>query len=105
MRPTVPSFIRVLVPIKRTVDYAVKIRVGPKGVETNGVKHSLVSLDYMLSKRGARRSSLQSFRCACELTPLARRDRIPSARSVGHHSPYCFVIRQECDQPPLSRPD
>lgn len=43
MRPTPPSWLKVLVPIKRTVDYAVKIRVGPKGVETQGVKHSLVS--------------------------------------------------------------
>lgn len=43
MRPTTPNWLKVLVPVKRTVDYAVKIRVGPKGVETQGVKHSLVS--------------------------------------------------------------
>lgn len=43
MRPTAPSWLKVLVPIKRTVDYAVKIRVGANGVETAGVKHSLVS--------------------------------------------------------------
>ncbi|ORY76924.1 mitochondrion protein [Leucosporidium creatinivorum] len=41
MRPTAPSWLKVLVPIKRTVDYAVKIRVGANGVETAGVKHSL----------------------------------------------------------------
>lgn len=44
MRPTTPNWLKVLVPVKRTVDYAVKIRVGPRGVETQGVKHSLVSL-------------------------------------------------------------
>lgn len=48
MRPTAPSWLKVLVPIKRTVDYAVKIRVGANGVETAGVKHSLVSLLYSL---------------------------------------------------------
>lgn len=64
MRPTPPSWLKLLVPVKRTVDCAcelsyvtlsdlsltllvltdaVKIRVGPKGVETKGVKHSMVS--------------------------------------------------------------
>ncbi|GAA5948149.1 hypothetical protein JCM3775_003139, partial [Rhodotorula graminis] len=41
MRPTAPNWLKLLVPVKRTVDYAVKIRVGPKGVETKGVKHSM----------------------------------------------------------------
>jgi hypothetical protein len=69
MRPTPPSWLKLLVPVKRTVDCtplspsvasplfpsqpisdstlastdAVKIRVGPNGVETKGVKHSMVS--------------------------------------------------------------
>lgn len=39
--------IRVLVPIKRTIDYAVKIRVNSSktAVETNGVKHSMNPFD------------------------------------------------------------
>ncbi|SGY18849.1 BQ5605_C014g07492 [Microbotryum silenes-dioicae] len=41
MRASPPTWIKLLVPIKRTVDYSVKVRVGPKGVETAGVKHSL----------------------------------------------------------------
>ena len=61
MRPTLPSFIKILVPVKRSIDYAVcvqtgnlglvltfcrKIRIASdgKGVDTN-VKHSMVSLN------------------------------------------------------------
>ncbi|KAH8916358.1 electron transfer flavoprotein, beta subunit [Atractiella rhizophila] len=47
MRPSAPSFLRVLVPVKRTIDYAVKIRVNKEltGVETEGVKHSINPFD------------------------------------------------------------
>ncbi|KAH9808385.1 hypothetical protein DFH28DRAFT_909836 [Melampsora americana] len=47
MRPSLINQIRVLVPIKRTIDYAVKIRVNSNktGVETNGVKHSMNPFD------------------------------------------------------------
>lgn len=47
MRPSPASFLKVLVPIKRTVDYAVKIRVNSAktGVETAGVKHSMNPFD------------------------------------------------------------
>ncbi|EGG11352.1 uncharacterized protein MELLADRAFT_70768 [Melampsora larici-populina 98AG31] len=47
MRPSLIHQIRVLVPIKRTIDYAVKIRVNSAktGVETNGVKHSMNPFD------------------------------------------------------------
>lgn len=47
MRPSLINQIRVLVPIKRTIDYAVKIRVNSAktGVETNGVKHSMNPFD------------------------------------------------------------
>ncbi|THH30583.1 hypothetical protein EUX98_g3606 [Antrodiella citrinella] len=42
MRPTASRLLNILVPIKRTIDYAVKIRVNPdqKGVDLN-VKHSM----------------------------------------------------------------
>ncbi|KAG8918725.1 hypothetical protein FRC00_012139, partial [Tulasnella sp. 408] len=42
MRPTPPSCMRLLVPVKRCVDYTVKIRVNAQqtGVDTN-VKHSM----------------------------------------------------------------
>lgn len=44
MRPTSPSLVNILVPVKRAIDYAVKIRIASdgKGVDTS-VKHSMVS--------------------------------------------------------------
>lgn len=43
MRPSTPSLINILVPVKRAIDYAVKIRIAKdgKGVDTT-VKHSMV---------------------------------------------------------------
>ncbi|KAK4330113.1 putative electron transfer flavoprotein subunit beta [Rhodotorula toruloides] len=54
MRPTPPSWLKLLVPVKRTVDYAVKIRVGPKGVETKGVKHSMNPFDEIAVEEAVR---------------------------------------------------
>ncbi|PLW25410.1 hypothetical protein PCANC_10231 [Puccinia coronata f. sp. avenae] len=47
MRASLVQQLRVLVPIKRTIDYAVKIRVNSAktAVETNGVKHSMNPFD------------------------------------------------------------
>merc|ERR1711939_1093949 len=54
MRPTAPNWLKLLVPVKRTVDYAVKIRVGPKGVETKGVKHSMNPFDEIAVEEAVR---------------------------------------------------
>ncbi|BGP26183.1 Putative electron transfer flavoprotein subunit [Rhodotorula toruloides] len=54
MRPTPPSWLKLLVPVKRTVDYAVKIRVGPNGVETKGVKHSMNPFDEIAVEEAVR---------------------------------------------------
>ncbi|BGP41968.1 Putative electron transfer flavoprotein subunit [Rhodotorula kratochvilovae] len=54
MRPTAANWLKLLVPVKRTVDYAVKIRVGPKGVETKGVKHSLNPFDEIAVEEAVR---------------------------------------------------
>ncbi|WVQ80403.1 hypothetical protein IAT38_002508 [Cryptococcus sp. DSM 104549] len=46
MRPTLPRLVNILVPVKRSIDYAVKIRVASdgKGVDTT-VKHSMNPFD------------------------------------------------------------
>jgi len=56
MRPSAPSLLKLLVPIKRTVDYAVKIRVNSSqtGVETNGVKHSMNPFDEIAVEEAVR---------------------------------------------------
>jgi electron transfer flavoprotein beta subunit len=45
MRPSTPSLVNILVPVKRAIDYAVKIRIAKdgKGVDTT-VKHSMVCI-------------------------------------------------------------
>ncbi|KAL7418894.1 putative electron transfer flavoprotein subunit [Cryptotrichosporon argae] len=46
MQPSRPALVNILVPVKRAIDYAVKIRIAPgnKGVDTN-VKHSMNPFD------------------------------------------------------------
>jgi len=56
MRPSPSSFLKLLIPIKRTVDYAVKIRVNnsQSAVETNGVKHSMNPFDEIAVEEAVR---------------------------------------------------
>jgi electron transfer flavoprotein beta subunit len=55
MRPTAARLLNILVPIKRTVDYAVKIRVNPQqtGVDLN-VKHSMNPFDEIAVEEAVR---------------------------------------------------
>ncbi|KAH9922598.1 electron transfer flavoprotein beta subunit [Fomitopsis serialis] len=55
MRPTAARLLHILVPIKRTVDYAVKIRVNPdqKGIDLN-VKHSMNPFDEIAVEEAVR---------------------------------------------------
>lgn len=56
MRPTsINQALRVLVPVKRTIDYAVKIRVASdgKGVDTN-VKHAMNPFDEIAVEEAVR---------------------------------------------------
>jgi len=56
MRPARTILLNILVPIKRTVDYAVKIRVNSAqtAVETNGVKHSMNPFDEIAVEEAVR---------------------------------------------------
>ncbi|KAH8085956.1 hypothetical protein BXZ70DRAFT_1002274 [Cristinia sonorae] len=55
MRPTAARLLNILVPVKRTIDYAVKIRVNPdqKGVDLN-VKHSMNPFDEIAVEEAVR---------------------------------------------------
>ncbi|KIL61914.1 hypothetical protein M378DRAFT_193348 [Amanita muscaria Koide BX008] len=55
MRPSAVRLINILVPVKRTVDYAVKIRVNPQqtGIDTN-VKHSMNPFDEIAVEEAVR---------------------------------------------------
>jgi len=56
MKPTASRLLNILVPVKRTVDYAVKIRVNSAqtAVETNGVKHSMNPFDEIAVEEAVR---------------------------------------------------
>ncbi|KAI0250443.1 hypothetical protein BJV78DRAFT_1128007 [Lactifluus subvellereus] len=55
MRPTTARLLNILVPVKRCVDYAVKIRVNPQqtGIDTN-VKHSMNPFDEIAVEEAVR---------------------------------------------------
>jgi len=55
MRPTTARLLHILVPVKRCVDYAVKIRVNPQqtGIDTN-VKHSMNPFDEIAVEEAVR---------------------------------------------------
>ncbi|KAI0049400.1 electron transfer flavoprotein, beta subunit [Auriscalpium vulgare] len=55
MRPTAARLLNILVPVKRCVDYAVKIRVNPQqtGIDTN-VKHSMNPFDEIAVEEAVR---------------------------------------------------
>ncbi|KAI0700104.1 electron transfer flavoprotein beta subunit [Cytidiella melzeri] len=55
MRPTASRLLNILVPVKRTIDYAVKIRVNPdqKGVDLS-VKHSMNPFDEIAVEEAVR---------------------------------------------------
>ncbi|RDX46558.1 electron transfer flavo protein beta subunit [Polyporus arcularius HHB13444] len=55
MRPSAVRLLNILVPVKRTVDYAVKIRVNPdqKGIDLN-VKHSMNPFDEIAVEEAVR---------------------------------------------------
>lgn len=61
MRPSTPSLVNILVPVKRAIDYAVKIRIAKdgKGVDTT-VKHSMVCRFSIEASRDADRGDVQN---------------------------------------------
>lgn len=61
MRPSTPSLVNILVPVKRAIDYAVKIRIAKdgKGVDTT-VKHSMVCRLSVQAPHGADRDDVQN---------------------------------------------
>ncbi|GAA93511.1 uncharacterized protein L969DRAFT_95838 [Mixia osmundae IAM 14324] len=89
MRPSAPSFIKLLVPVKRTIDYAVKIRVNSAqtGVETDGVKHSMNPFDEIAVEEAVRlreklKADIESIRVVTVGGPKAT-DVLRTALAMG----------------------
>ncbi|RXK39099.1 electron transfer flavoprotein beta subunit [Tremella mesenterica] len=88
MRPTLPRLINILVPVKRSIDYAVKIRVASdgKGVDTN-VKHSMNPFDEIAVEEAIRlrerKGKLVTSITALSIGPAKAADTIRTALAMG----------------------
>ncbi|KAF8955843.1 hypothetical protein BDZ97DRAFT_1764413 [Flammula alnicola] len=91
MRPSAVRLLNILVPVKRAVDYAVKIRVNPQqtGIDTN-VKHSMNPFDEIAVEEAVRlreklKDSVKSIR-AVTIGPPKSVDTLRTALAMGADS-------------------
>ncbi|KAF7799413.1 hypothetical protein EIP86_010647 [Pleurotus ostreatoroseus] len=88
MRPTAARLLNILIPVKRTVDYAVKIRVNPdkKGIDLN-VKHSMNPFDEIAVEEAIRlreklKDGVKSIK-AVTIGPTKAQDTLRTALAIG----------------------
>ncbi|TFL03223.1 electron transfer flavo protein beta subunit [Pterulicium gracile] len=91
MHPTSARLLNILVPIKRTIDYAVKIRVNPQntGVDTN-VKHSMnpfdeIAVEEAIRQRERNKDAIKSIKVV-SIGPPKASEVIRSALAMGADS-------------------
>ncbi|KAF9513690.1 hypothetical protein BS47DRAFT_1457213 [Hydnum rufescens UP504] len=91
MRPTLVNQLRILVPVKRCVDYAVKIRVNPQqtGIDTT-VKHSMNPFDEIAVEEAVRlrernKASIQSIQVVT-IGPPKSSETLRTALAMGADS-------------------
>ncbi|KAF9476192.1 electron transfer flavoprotein, beta subunit [Pholiota conissans] len=91
MRPSPSRLLNILVPVKRAVDYAVKIRVNPQqtGIDTN-VKHSMNPFDEIAVEEAVRlreklKASVTSIK-AITIGPPKALDTLRTALAMGADS-------------------
>ncbi|KAF5315312.1 hypothetical protein D9619_007540 [Psilocybe cf. subviscida] len=91
MRPSPARLLNILVPVKRAVDYAVKIRVNPQqtGIDTN-VKHSMNPFDEIAVEEAVRlrekhKAAVKSIR-AVTIGPAKSVDTLRTALAMGADS-------------------
>ncbi|WVQ93841.1 hypothetical protein IAU59_000919 [Kwoniella sp. CBS 9459] len=108
MRPTLPSLkYNILVPVKRSIDYAVKIRVASdgKGVDTN-VKHSMNPFDEIAVEEAIRlrekKPSVVSSITALSIGPPKAADTIRTALAMGADSGIHITVPESTVVEPIS---
>jgi len=89
MRPSPPTFLKLLVPVKRCIDYAVKIRVTPSGIDTN-VKHSMNPFDEIAVEEAIRlrerlKSTIESI-TVLTVGPAKSAETLRTALAMGADS-------------------
>ncbi|KAF8583361.1 electron transfer flavoprotein beta subunit [Ramaria rubella] len=105
MRSTPVSLLRILVPVKRCVDYAVKIRVNPSGtgIDTN-VKHSMNPFDEIVEEavrlRERMKQSISNI-TAISIGPTKTSETLRTALAMGADSAIHVEIPESFAPEPL----
>ncbi|KIJ54867.1 hypothetical protein M422DRAFT_24764 [Sphaerobolus stellatus SS14] len=106
MRPSPVSLLRILVPVKRCVDYAVKIRVNPSGsgIDTN-VKHSMNPFDEIAVEEAVRlrernKTSITNI-TAISIGPAKSSETLRTALAMGADSAIHIEIPESLSPEPL----
>ncbi|KAI0785116.1 electron transfer flavoprotein beta subunit [Abortiporus biennis] len=104
MRPTSARLLNILVPVKRTIDYAVKIRVNPdqKGVDLN-VKHSMNPFDEIAVEEAVRlreklKGEIKSIKVVTIGPPKAQ-ETLRTALAMGADSGIHVEIPESAPSP------
>ncbi|WWC85757.1 uncharacterized protein L201_000623 [Kwoniella dendrophila CBS 6074] len=107
MRPTVPRLVNILVPVKRSIDYAVKIRVASDGksVDTN-VKHSMNPFDEIAVEEAIRLREKKSTKVdnitAISIGPTKAVDTIRTALAMGADTGIHIIVPENTVVEPIS---
>ncbi|KAF8517390.1 electron transfer flavoprotein beta subunit [Hysterangium stoloniferum] len=106
MRPSPVSLLRILVPVKRCVDYAIKIRVNPSGtgIDTN-VKHSMNPFDEIAVEEAVRlrerRKDVVTNITAITIGPTKSTETLRTALAMGADSAIHVEIPDSLSPEPL----
>ncbi|EIN12468.1 electron transfer flavo protein beta subunit [Punctularia strigosozonata HHB-11173 SS5] len=104
MRPSAVRLLNILVPVKRTVDYAVKIRVNPQqtGVDLN-VKHSMnpfdeIAVEEAVRQREQLKDKITSIKVVTIGPPKAA-DTLRTALAMGADSAIHIEVPESAPAP------
>ncbi|TFK69549.1 electron transfer flavo protein, beta subunit [Pluteus cervinus] len=104
MRPSKACLLNILVPVKRAVDYAVKIRVNPQqtGIDTN-VKHSMNPFDEIAVEEAVRlrerlKDQVKSIK-AVTIGPPKSSETLRTALAMGADSAIHVEIPESAPSP------
>jgi len=104
MRPSAIRLLNILVPVKRSVDYAVKIRVNPQqtGIDTN-VKHSMnpfdeIAIEEAVRLREKHKDQIKSIK-AITIGPPKSVETLRTALAMGADSAIHIEIPESAPSP------
>ncbi|KAK1926219.1 hypothetical protein DB88DRAFT_481126 [Papiliotrema laurentii] len=107
MQPSIPRLAHILVPVKRSIDYAVKIRIASngKGVDTS-VKHSMNPFDEIAVEEAVRlrekNGKLVESITALSIGPAKSVETIRTALAMGADAGIHIVTPEDAVVEPIS---